>query len=156
MIRFTPWPFYPGYPLNRRLGGPQSGPVWTFRRYHLVLSAIESQFLGRQARSPNITPTELSRFPSVTVINGILNIPINFYVYGSMHRCSILITVERDPTKSSLFIILRVHSTCFGCQPHPSSGVHETVTTASGTGLAVLCSYLPPTWPLANGHVGGR
>ena len=27
-----------------------------------------------------------------------------------------------------------VHSTCFGCQPHPSSGVHKTVTTASGTG----------------------
>jgi len=26
------------------------------------------------------------------------------------------------------------HSTCFGCQPYPSSGVHKTVTTASGTG----------------------
>jgi len=23
---------------------------------------------------------------------------------------------------------------CFGYQPHPSSGVHKTVTTASGTG----------------------
>jgi len=40
------------------------------KRYHLALSAIESQFLGRPARSPNITPTELSRFPSVTVTNG--------------------------------------------------------------------------------------
>ena len=46
----------------------------------------------------------------------------------------ILITVQRDATQSSLFIILQVHSTCFGCQPHPSSGVHKTVTTASGTG----------------------
>ena len=27
-----------------------------------------------------------------------------------------------------------IHSTCFGCQPHPSSGVHKTVTTDSGTG----------------------
>ena len=36
--------------------------------------------------------------------------------------------------QSSLFIILQVHSTCFGCQPHPSSGVHKTVTTASCTG----------------------
>jgi len=36
--------------------------------------------------------------------------------------------------KSSLFIILQVHSTCFECQPHPSSGIHKTVTTASGTG----------------------
>ena len=42
--------------------------------------------------------------------------------------------MQRDATQSSLFIILRVHSTCFGCQPHPSSGVHETVTTASATG----------------------
>jgi len=38
----------------------------------------------------------------------------------------------RCNTKQS--IILQVHSTCFGCQPHPSSGVRKTVTTASGTG----------------------
>jgi hypothetical protein len=57
-----------------------------------------------------------------------------FYVYGSVHRRSILIIVQRDATQSSLFIILQVHSTCFGCQPHPSSGVHKTATTASGTG----------------------
>ena len=44
-----------------------------------------------------------------------------------------LITVQRDATQSSLFIILQVHSTCLGCQPHPSSGLHKTVTTASGT-----------------------
>jgi len=56
-----------------------------------------------------------------------------FYVFGSMHRWSILITVQRNATQTSLFIILKVHSTCFGCQPHPSS-VHKTVTTASGTG----------------------
>jgi len=56
-----------------------------------------------------------------------------FYVYGSVHRWSILI-VQRDAPQSSLFIILQVHSTCFGCQPHPSPGVHKTLTTASGTG----------------------
>ena len=44
-----------------------------------------------------------------------------------------LINVHRDATQSSLFIILQVHSTCFGYQPHPSSGVHKTVTTASST-----------------------
>jgi len=70
-----------------------------------------------------------------------------FYVCGSVHICSILIIVQRDATQSSLFIILQVHSTCFGCQPHPSPGVHKTVTTASCTGHAVLCSYLLPTWP---------
>jgi len=30
--------------------------------------------------------------------------------------------------------LLQIYSTCFGCPSHPSSGVHETVTTASGTG----------------------
>jgi len=56
------------------------------------------------------------------------------YVYGSVHRWPILIIVHRDAKQSGLFIILQVHSTCFGCQPHPSSGVHKTVTTSSGTG----------------------
>ena len=59
----------------------------------------------------------------------------------------ILIIVQRDATQSSLFIILQVHSTCFGCQRHPSSGVHKTVNTASGTDHNFLCIYLPPTWP---------
>ena len=45
-----------------------------------------------------------------------------------------LIIVQRDATQNNLFIILQVHSTCFGCQPHPSSGEHKIVTTASGTG----------------------
>ena len=57
-----------------------------------------------------------------------------------MHRWSILIIVQRDATQSSLFIILQVYSTCFGCQPHPSSGVHKTATTASGTGHIFLCA----------------
>jgi len=61
--------------------------------------------------------------------------------------CLILIIVQRDATQSSLFIILQVHSTCSGCQPHSSSREHKTVTTTSGAGHAVLCSYLPPTWP---------
>ena len=30
--------------------------------------------------------------------------------------------------------LLQNHSTCFGCPSHPSSGVHKTVTAASGTG----------------------
>jgi len=32
------------------------------------------------------------------------------------------------------FILLKNHSTCFGCSQHPSSGVLKTVTSASGTG----------------------
>ena len=66
-----------------------------------------------------------------------------FCVYGSVHRLSILIIVQRDATQGSLSIILQVHSTCFGCQPHPASGVHKTVTTASG--LVKLFVHLPPS-----------
>ena len=51
----------------------------------------------------------------------------------------ISIIVQRDPTQSSLFTILQVHSTCFGCQPHPSSEVHKTVSTASDTGH-IICT----------------
>ena len=54
---------------------------------------------------------------------------------------TILVIAQRDATQSSLFIILQVHYTCFGCQPHPLSGVHKTVTTAYGTGHIFLCSY---------------
>ena len=63
----------------------------------------------------------------------------------------VLIIVQRDATQSSLFIILQVHSTCFGCQPHPSSGVHKTVTTAFGTGH-ILCAAAS----LQRGHVAER
>ena len=58
-------------------------------------------------------------------------------------RCTLKI-VQRDATKSSLFIIMQILSTCFGCQPHPSSGVHKTVTTASGT-VHIFCVQLPPS-----------
>ena len=46
---------------------------------------------------------------------------------------------QRDATQRSLFIILQVQSTCFGCLTYASSGVHKTVTTASGT------VHLPPS-----------
>ena len=50
------------------------------------------------------------------------------------------------------FILLQDNSTCFGCLPHPSSGVHKTVTTASGTGHNIgattsLQHGQVPTWP---------
>ena len=32
---------------------------------------------------------------------------------------------------------LQNYSTCFGCLSYPSSGVHQTVTAASGTGHSV-------------------
>ena len=71
-----------------------------------------------------------------------------FYVYGPVHRWSILITVQQDATQSSLFIILQFHCTCFGCQPHPSSGLHKTVTTASDIVQLPPSNVAKLTWPL--------
>ena len=34
----------------------------------------------------------------------------------------------------AVYLLFCKFTTCFGCQPHPSSGVHKTLTTASGTG----------------------
>jgi len=64
-----------------------------------------------------------------------------------VHRWSILTIVQRDWTQSSLFIILQVDSTCFGCQPHPSSRVHKSVTTASGTGQLPPSNVAKLAWP---------
>jgi len=64
------------------------------------------------------------------------NIAINdkllneFYIHGSVHRESNLITVQQDATYSVYYISVG-SSTCFGCR-HPSSGVRITVITASG------------------------
>jgi len=66
---------------------------------------------------------------------GLLDDKLAWMSKGSwLNQSYILLIVQRDATQSSLFNILQVHSTCFRCQPHPSSGVHKTVTTASGTG----------------------
>ena len=60
-----------------------------------------------------------------------------FYIHGSVHRNSILKNPTRYNNMQVFIYLLQNYSTCFGCQSHPSSGVHKTVTAASGT---VLCT----------------
>ena len=44
--------------------------------------------------------------------------------------------------------LLQNYSTYFECLSHPSSGVHKTVTAASGTGhVTYQSNNLPPAWP---------
>jgi len=51
-----------------------------------------------------------------------------------MLRVIYIINVQRDATICSLyFILLQDHSTCFGCRPHPSPGLHKTVVISTGT-----------------------
>jgi len=69
-------------------------------------------------------------------------------MYTFRSKCySILIIFQRDATQRSLFIILQVHSTCFGCQQHTSSGIHKTVTTTSGTAQLRPSNVAKLTWP---------
>ena len=59
-----------------------------------------------------------------------------FYIHGSVHRSSILIR-SNDMQQYAGVYLLQNYSTCFGCLSHPSSGVHQTVTAASGTGHSI-------------------
>jgi len=72
-------------------------------------------------------------------IHSLLSIFFKPLFFGKNLKRYILIIVQRDGTQSSLIIILQVHSTCLGCETHSSSGVHKTVTTASGTGR-IFCA----------------
>ena len=75
---------------------------------------------------------------SSEIPEGLMNNPV-FYVHGSVHHKSILINVQRDAAICSLyFILLQDHSTCFGCRPYPSSEVHKTVVTATGTSHMIV------------------
>ena len=58
------------------------------------------------------------------------------YIHGSVHRDSILIRSNEMQQYVGIYL-LQNYSTCFGCISHPSSGIHQTVTVASGTGLSV-------------------
>ena len=56
------------------------------------------------------------------------NIVFDLYIYIYIAKFYINTFPTRCNTKQSIY-----YSASFGCQPHPSSGVHKTVTTASGT-----------------------
>ena len=61
---------------------------------------------------------------------------MEFYTHGSVHRDSILIR-SNEMQQYAVVYLLQNYSTCFGCLSHPSSGIHQTVTAASGTGHSV-------------------
>ena len=61
---------------------------------------------------------------------------VTFYIHGSVHCNSILIRSNKMQQYAGIYL-LQNHPTCFGCSSHPSSGVHKTVTAASGTGHSI-------------------
>ena len=69
------------------------------------------------------------------------------YIHGSVHRDSILIISNKMQQYRGVYL-LHIYSTCIGCLSHPLSGVHQTITAASGTGhITCQSNNLPPAWP---------
>ena len=62
-----------------------------------------------------------------------------FYIYGSVHRKSILVRSNKMQQYVGIYL-LQNYSTYFGCRSHPSSGVHKTVTAASGIGHSICAT----------------
>ena len=65
-----------------------------------------------------------------------------FYIPDSVHRDSSLIRTKEMQHYAGVYL-LQNYSACFGCLSHPSSGVHQTVTAASGTVHITCQSEMP-------------
>ena len=94
------------------------------------------------------------------VVCNTLTIQLEFYIHGSVHRDSILIRSNEMQQNAGVYL-LQNYSTCLGCLSHPSSGVHETVTAASGTGHSVRATtfrqrgIIRPRWRNIQDVTGG-
>jgi hypothetical protein len=73
-------------------------------------------------------------FVSLTIRKFITS--LQFYIHGSVHRDSILIRSNEIQQYAGIYF-LQNYSACFGCLSHPSSGVHQNLTAASGTGHSI-------------------
>jgi len=89
------------------------------------------------------TRRKISEHVILTLINLITSLKYvphtnlsEFYIHGSVHRDSMLIRSNEMQQYAGVHL-LQNYSTCFRCLSHPSSGVHQTVTAASGTGHSV-------------------
>ena len=75
-----------------------------------------------------------------------------FCIHGSVHRDSVLVRSNEIQQYAGIYL-LQNYSTCFGRVSHPSSGVHQTVTAAYGTGHSVRATtfrqrgLIRPRWP---------
>jgi hypothetical protein len=74
-----------------------------------------------------------------------------FYIHGSVHRNSILVRHNKMQQYAGIYL-LKNYSTCFGLPSHPSSGIHKSVTAASGTAhnnwvkTFLQCDLIRPHW----------
>ena len=72
-------------------------------------------------------------------------------VWNLCNISSIIFIRSNKMQQYAAIYLLQNHSACFGCPSHPSSGVHKTVTAASGTGHSIWATSflqrgLRPRW----------
>jgi len=107
------------YPMNRRLGRSHSGSGLGRKEKSFVLTANRPRLLGCAACS-------------LIIIR-----KLGFQKIGEgVTRKFILIRSNKMQQYTGIYL-LQKYSTCFGCLSHPSSGVHQIVTAASGTGHSI-------------------
>jgi len=92
--------------------------------------------LGCQAHKTATVSAKSGRKWSLTMY-----IKYIFYIRGSVHRNSILIRSNKMQQYAGVYL-LQNDTTCFSCPSHPSSGVHKTVTAASGTGHSIWTTFM--------------
>ena len=115
-----------------------------------ITSYTQAQnFIRRFVTQSNISYT--IHDPSTNQISIFLDISKNYRtwrVHWSRYLNCILI-ISNEMQQYAGVYLLQNYSTCFGCLSHPSSGVHQTVTAASGTGHSVRATTSAPTlWPV--------
>ena len=59
------------------------------------------------------------------------------FINAFINFLKIILIKSNNVQRYAGIYLLQNHSTCFGCPSHPSSGVHKTVTAASGTGHSI-------------------
>jgi hypothetical protein len=69
------------------------------------------------------------------------NTVISILTAQTVHLRSELIRSNKMQQNARIYL-LQNHSTCFGCPPHPLSGVHNTVTATSGTANSIWVTTL--------------
>ena len=75
-------------------------------------------------------------FTNLTAICILKTEAVCFFEHSATHVTSVLIRSNKMKHYAGMYL-LQNYFTCFGCLSHPSSGVHQTVTAASGTGHTI-------------------
>jgi len=90
---------------------------------------------------PLIVTFEVRFIRHLSLISSVILNFMTFYIRGPVHRDSILIRSNTMQQYAGVYL-LQNYSTCFGCLSQLSSGVHQTVTAASGTGHSVRATTI--------------